>query len=452
MEPPEFRPMEILPNEIITKIFLQVSDLKTLTNLCQTNRRIQGICQTDHFWKTKYKHDFPNFALTGNQPWKEKYKLVYTVPRSPISMGIGHYAIIDDQNMLHMGGDSRPYNDTYIRKMSKISPFKQKVRSVSCGDHFTGAITEDGKVYLRGERLDTTFGKRNLKILEPREYPIPGRAIKIVCGPKISRNIQPMFAVILEDRSIFLRMDYIFENNTERALSVRLNIEAKDISTNGRNLAIVSTDGKLYYLGENMNDRDENDIGIILKDGQITINPVHIPIPSAEKIKQVSLGTDHIGVLSEKGNIYLWGSNKFGQLGQGWKEETEHDVRRNLHLNSYVEHPQKLSFHTPISFISCRDKTTAAIDENGILYRWGWDGGLVRRAQYPNPSEITSQKLRNDFGNIRKYPIIPRPIQITLVLSDSCTITNKFRYVVVGERITITTTTDGWADIQKNWG
>ncbi len=319
------------------------------------------------------------------------------------------------------------------------------MRSVSCGNFFTGAVTEDGRVFFWGEYLKGIFGKNNSKIPEPREFKIPGRAIKIVCGPKVKGSINTMFAVILEDRSVFLKMNYISKHFRPWKISTRLNIKAKDISTNGKSLAIVSTDGKLYYLGENLKYRPRKDIGIVLKDDQIVINPVHIPLP--EKIKQVSLGFDHIGVLSTKGKIYLWGSNEFGQLGQGWKEETENDIRRDIYVNSYIEHPQELWLPAPISFLFCQDKITTVIDENGELYRWGRDMGFIYITQDPNPDEITSQKLILDFGNIRRIRIIPNPIQIGIELSEGHMIEDRFKYVAIGTDITITTTTDGWVNI-----
>lgn len=466
MEPPKTQiNLDILPPETITGILLNLK-LPDLLNFCKTSHYAMEYCKSDQFWKAKYKHDFPNLPPVGNNKvvsWNEQYKLAYSVPNSPVSMGIGHFAVIDNQNMLYMGGDSHQYNDSDIKKLSKISPFKQKVRSVSCGNFFTGAVTEDGRVFFWGERLGFLFGKNNSKIPEPREFPIPARsagvlpnkfeelpsrAIKIVCGPKVNKTIDAMFAVILEDRSVFLKMNYISKHFRPWKISTRLNIKAKDISTNGYSLAIVSTDGKLYYLGENLEHRPRNDIGIVLKGNQIIINPVHIPLPG--KIKQVSLGLNHIGVISEKGEIFLWGSNEFGQLGQGWKEETENDIRGDIYVNSHIEPPQELWLPTPISFLFCQDTTTAVIDENGELYRWGWNGGFIRLTQDSDPDEITSQKLRLEFTDIIKYRIIPSPIQIGIELSENHMIENRFKYVAIGTDITITTTTDGWVNIWSN--
>ena len=213
MEPPQIN-LDILPPETITKILLGLN-LADLLNFCKTSHTAMEYCKSDQFWKDKYKHDFKHLPSIGNMSWKEQYKLAYTVPNSPVSAGFGHFVIIDDQNMLYMGGNYKYKNGFNYKsdfgKLSRISPFKQRVRSVFCGDYFTSAVTEDGRVYLWGKRLNQTIFDTNEYIREPREFKIPGRAIKIVCGPRRKKiHAGPMFAVILEDRSVFIRMYFLF--------------------------------------------------------------------------------------------------------------------------------------------------------------------------------------------------------------------------------------------------
>ena len=406
MEPPKPQiNLDILPPETITEILLKLN-LTDLLNFCKTSHTAMEYCESDQFWKAKYKRDFhltrrQHLPSIGNMSWKEQYKLAYTVPNSPISSGVEHYTIIDDQNILYMGGnyhrEIRFDVEPDLEVPNITSPLKQKVISVSCGNYFTGAVTDDGKVYLWGDGLGPFFGRMNPKIPEPREFPIPGRAIKITCGPKTEGRILATFAVILEDRSVFLRMDYLFpdpknpysvETRIKRQISTTLDVKALDISTNGYGLAIVSTDGKLYYLGKSLNFGDGGDVGVTYKNdnqfvmGQIIINPVHIPLP--EKIKQVSLASGYIGVISVKGNIYLWGENEYGQLGQGWAPRTEFSELEGGYGDEmvyFVDRPQRLSFPRNISFIACQDATTAAIDENGKLYRWGKNRGFIDPSQ-----------------------------------------------------------------------
>ena len=443
---PENLRFKDFPNETITEILLQVTDLETLANLCQTNQRIREICQTEHFWKMKYQRDFPpaekirSVGYNKVVSWKEKYKLAYSIPNSPISAGDIHFAIIDDQNILHMGGNyehKRDFNnETDFGKLSKIPPLRQKVQSVSCASSFTGAVTEDGKVYFWGLELGSLFGDENYRTVEPREFKIPGRAIKITCSYTDGPDSEfVMFAVILEDGSVYLRMNYIFDNPDSCFIDETIveittilkistgNLKAIDISANGEGLAIISTDGKLYYLGKGLGSKYNDTVGIINEGDQIIVNPLHIPLP--ETIKQVSLGSDHIGVISSKGNIYLWGHDYHGQLGMSLTPETKYTYKK------FIDSPRKLPFHVLFSTISCQNASTVAIDENGALYGWGSRYDLFEPL---SPSDLTDK-------------IVP-PIKIGLELIGNDTIIkDTFNYIDIGFKVSISTTRDGVVNV-----
>ncbi len=478
MEPPKLQiNLNILPPETITEILL-VLKLPDLLNFCKTSHTAMEYCESDQFWKAKYKRDFPNLPLTISLSWKEKYKLIYGVPNSPISAGVASFSVIDDQNMLYTSIKNEDHHsDGEI--LSKTPIFNQKMRSVSTGYYFTGAVTNDGKVYLWGRGLGVFFGDQYLGGSKPREFPIPGRAIKITCGPKMDRvdrgdrdDFPPMFAVILEDRSVFLRMAFLFYNlSIRKIISTIINIKAVDISVNGYGIAIVSTDGKLYYMGNSFGLMKRADIGITYKNDdqfvmgqayifvpesikqvllahdQFVINPVHIPLP--ESVKQVSLAHDHIGVLSTKGNMYLWGSNFHGQLGQGRTSGPKD------YGEFFVDLPQKLTFPVPISFITCQEETTAVIDKNGKLYIWGKNTSIIDPSEYANHLEniIVHQEalsVPQEYVIYEKGMVIPAPILIAVkhVLSgNNITTKNIFNYVAIGEFVTIATTSDGFVNI-----
>nr|QBK91077.1 MAG: regulator of chromosome condensation protein [Pithovirus LCPAC202] len=447
MEPP--LNLSDLPPETITELLYNIKDLKTLANLCQTDKRIHAICENEMFWKEKYRRDFLHLPLKSNLlSWKEQYKLTYTVPISPISAGYGTHAIIDDENMLYMGGNSSlygfhddegPLRSQNVRRLAMLPTFQQKVRSVSNADVYIGAVTGDGKVYFWGTHLGNILGEP--EVLNPTEFKIPGKAIKISCD--MGEEMYAMFAVILEDRSVFLRMNYAYYDHTSgsrltKTISATFDIKAVDISVNGHALAIVSTDGKLYYLGKRINklyeQKPSDHIGVIYKDGQIVVNPVHIPLP--ETIKQVSMGDRNICVLSTKGNIYLWGNNEYGQLGQGAK----------LGPTKNVDSPLKLTFPAPISFINCRHSVSAAIDENGKLYIWG------RNTISAKSSNTADQSKYINLGDIYIKPSVRltsgfnRPIEIGLVHYDN-NIESMFNYVSIGSSHVVATTKDGYVNV-----
>ncbi|MCB9498232.1 MAG: tandem-95 repeat protein [Erysipelotrichaceae bacterium] len=78
---------------------------------------------------------------------------------------------------------------------------------------------------------------------------------------------------------------------------------------------------------------------------------------SSCQIVEISSGSNHVLALDNLGNLFAWGKNDYGQLGNGNKE------------NSNV--PLQIMPGTKFKMISAGNDCSAAIDENGILYGWG---------------------------------------------------------------------------------
>nr|QBK91166.1 MAG: regulator of chromosome condensation protein [Pithovirus LCPAC202] len=168
-------------------------------------------------------------------------------------------------------------------------------------------------------------------------------------------------------------------------------------------------------------------------------------------MKQVSLASGYIGVISVKGNIYLWGENEYGQLGQGWAPRTEFSEFEGGYADTmeyFVDRPRKLSYPRNISFITCQDATTAVIDENGKLYRWGKNYGFIEPSQDDNLEDIIVDHVYFEMGyeNAENNAVIPRPIQLGVELIDTSMV-NKFNYIAIGTDIAIATTNDGAVNV-----
>lgn len=56
-----------LPNELIIQILMNL-DVKDILKLCQTNKRVADICQSNYLWKKLVARDFPDsFYIFGSQ-------------------------------------------------------------------------------------------------------------------------------------------------------------------------------------------------------------------------------------------------------------------------------------------------------------------------------------------------------------------------------------------------
>ena len=133
-----------------------------------------------------------------------------------------------------------------------------------------------------------------------------------------------------------------------------------------RSIAVTKT-GELYTWGCN----DGNILGTDKVNDQSTpvkidnIPPVLAPIcRNGRCIKKVSAGGEHVLALSKKGNIFAWGANSAGELGNGTNESS------NI--------PVKIDNITGIKDISSGGWHSLILTDNGDVYAWGnnYDGEL----------------------------------------------------------------------------
>lgn len=125
----------------------------------------------------------------------------------------------------------------------------------------------------------------------------------------------------------------------------------------GHSHSIVITDKDNYYTwGRN----DYGQLGIGNKINQLTPQLLNLSIEG--KPTSISLGFISSMVLTDKGEICVWGSNSWGQLGLG-------NVGDQLT-------PKKLTLpngEKPIS-VHIKDIHSMALTESGNLYAWGYNG------------------------------------------------------------------------------
>ncbi|XP_072812784.1 X-linked retinitis pigmentosa GTPase regulator isoform X6 [Vicugna pacos] len=121
----------------------------------------------------------------------------------------------------------------------------------------------------------------------------------------------------------------------------------------GRNHTLVSTEGgKVYAAGGN----NEGQLGLGDTEERNTFHLVSF-FTSQHKIKQLSAGSNTSAVLTEDGELFMWGDNSEGQIG--------------LNNITNVCVPHQVTVGKPISWISCGYYHSAFITTEGELYTFG---------------------------------------------------------------------------------
>ena len=110
----------------------------------------------------------------------------------------------------------------------------------------------------------------------------------------------------------------------------------------------------------------------------------------------MSAGVAHNLLLSGEGDLFSWGSGRFGELGLGPK-------------NTEMESPGQVRFQTKLTAIASGNYHSCAIDKFGNLYGWGQNFsrqlGLYTKAQ----SEMSANAVVEDL--VMTPRILPFSVQ-----------------------------------------
>ena len=126
-------------------------------------------------------------------------------------------------------------------------------------------------------------------------------------------------------------------------------VKVKQLSAGSWHCGCIDVNGNLYMWGLNQQGQ--------LGNGDLTMDDSTVPIKIMDNVKSVSVGYDHSAAITEDGSLYMWGDNDYGQLGNGTTE------------NSYV--PIKIMDNVKAVSLNKHGYTSAAITEDGSLYMWG---------------------------------------------------------------------------------
>ena len=131
--------------------------------------------------------------------------------------------------------------------------------------------------------------------------------------------------------------------------------------------------------------------------GEIPMNGLEDDLASiSQPVEEYVYSFDATTILTDKGEVYTWGSNERGSLGQG------------LPLDADTKIPQKVPFEEKIVHINgrCSSDALCAVSESGTLYAWGTnDFGFIPSDEYavcspvkiPFDEKVSAAKISHRF-------------------------------------------------------
>ncbi|XP_044743176.1 X-linked retinitis pigmentosa GTPase regulator-like [Chrysoperla carnea] len=277
---------------------------------------------------------------------------------------------------------------------------------IACGDEFTIVLCQNGRLFSFGSN---EYGQLGLGHKKTVNRPSCIKTLKpfkvklIACGRSHSIAVNEYNHI------------YTFGNNSDGQLGQSNTID-KDIPTkiedsptksNGKIIqvsagsnhsAVLTEKGRLYIWGSNT----EGQLGLSIdtKVEKITA-PTMVAVP--EKIIHISCGYYHSGFVTENGNAYTFGENENGKLACGLNENGQLGIGdENIKVVSEPVIINKNIFeNSDIMNVSCGERHTAFVTKTGKLFTCGDSKyGKLCNLSETNDSEF-SPKLVSQFENVK---------------------------------------------------
>ncbi|XP_048439583.1 ultraviolet-B receptor UVR8-like isoform X6 [Pyrus x bretschneideri] len=205
-----------------------------------------------------------------------------------------------------------------------------RITTVAAGGRHTLALSDMGQVWGWGYGGEGQLGL--------------GTRVKMVSSPHVIPCIEPSASG--KDRSSVISQGSKVPGSY-----------VKEIACGGRHSAVITDAGALLTFGW----------GLYGQCGQGNtidqLRPSYVKSLSETKVKNIAAGLWHTLCVSVDGRVYAFGGNQFGQLGTGADEgET---------LPKILDSPGLGSKHAKVA--SCGARHSVILTEDGQLFSWGWN-------------------------------------------------------------------------------
>lgn len=237
--------------------------------------------------------------------------------------------------------------------------------SIGTGDHSSFAIAVDGRVYAWGENASGNLGDGSaMRRLTPVPVEVPAGVTFI----DVEAGAQHSVALASDGRAFTWGSNAYGQLGTGATESIALPVSAMMpadvrytmVDAGTYHSLAIGTDGQIYAWGLNYDGQ--------LGDGTLVSRstPVRVNTPPGVIFATVAASHGFSAAISTDGDVYAWGRNTFGQLGDGTIQARAVPTRVNGPIGERFTE------------IALAGDATYAKGADGDLYAWGgnWAGQL----------------------------------------------------------------------------
>ncbi len=315
--------------------------------------------------------------------WREHYSRITSLreqARHPVAVGRHDHSFMflttGSKLMKNVGGSMQDYNRA-IGTDGEQSPL---ITDISMGEDFNVAVSANGSVYTWGS---STNGYGQLGYATTEDTSSIAMKVNDLSGHKIiSVSAGTDHCIAIDTNGLV----YTWGNNSSGQCGFqssdtavqprRLQLSADDydvtalsVSAGSGHSLVVMEDGSLYGFGQ--------------LPGYENNTPHIITFPAHNVIVSAAAGAQHSLAITEAGKVFAWGSNQYGQLGNG------HISQQHIQPTEVLfPDPQSVFFpHSPFIAVTTTANTSAAVTARGDLFVWGLTN---ENFIYTQPTDMTS--------------------------------------------------------------
>ena len=258
--------------------------------------------------------------------------------------------------------------------------------AISAGTNFSLAIGSDGNIYAWGLDSSGQLGDgATVNQSTPELITLPGgvHATAVSAGDNHSLAIGSDGDIYAWGNNSFGQLgDGTGVNHlTPELISLPGGVTAKAVSAGELFSLAIGSNGDIYAWGVN----SSGQLGDGTTNGQLTPEP--IALPGGVTATAVSAGTDFSLAVGSDGNVYTWGDNTWGELGDG--TGVGHLAPELIALPGGVT----------ATAVSAGNDSALAVGSNGTVYAWGLnDYGQLGDGTTVNQSTPASITLPGGIG------------------------------------------------------
>ncbi|XP_053729403.1 probable E3 ubiquitin-protein ligase HERC3 isoform X2 [Synchiropus splendidus] len=216
------------------------------------------------------------------------------------------------------------------------------------------------QVYCWGDNSSGQLGPAGRPRLTPWSWTLQGPVSHISCGERHTLLLTADGSVLARGHNSHGQLGCGFDDaQAARSDAYRMEFPAAIVTTacgQNHSLAVLSSGGEVYCWGA----KDQGQLGILPHKWLFSDKPSIVSFLAQSLVVQVSCGDSHCLALTQGGDVFSWGSNSHGQLGQGKTVTLEHQPR-----------PVRALCGTPATQVSAGAAHTLVLTLGGLVYCCG---------------------------------------------------------------------------------